>query len=80
MADATQGDARAFLNGSQVGSPTAVVDKAGQVTGSTVGVGAVADSVHFDGKIGEFLFYTGEGVSTNREAIEANINKRFGIF
>lgn len=80
VADATQGDARAFLNGSQVGSPTAVVDKAGQVTGSTVGVGAVADSVHFDGKIGEFLFYTGEGVSTNREAIEANINKRFGIF
>lgn len=80
VADATQGDARAFLNGSQVGSPTAVVDKKGQVTGSTVGLGAVADSVHFDGKIGEFLFYTGEGVSTNREAIEANINKRFGIF
>ena len=80
VADATQGDARGFLNGSQVGSATAVVDKAGQRTDTTVGVGAVADSVHFDGKIGEFLFYTGEGVSTNREAIEANINKRFGIF
>ena len=80
VADATQGDARGFLNGSQVGSATAVVDKAGQRTDSTVGVGAVADSAHFDGKIGEFLFYTGEGVSTNREAIEANINKRFGIF
>lgn len=79
-ADATQGDARGFLNGSQVGSPTSLQNRAQQVTGSTVGVGAIADGQHFNGKIGEFLFYTGEGVSTSREGIEASINERFSIY
>tara|TARA_B100001939_G_scaffold313138_1_gene296766 strand:- start:3946 stop:5496 length:1551 start_codon:yes stop_codon:yes gene_type:complete len=77
-ADSTQGAMRGFLNGSQVGGNGTLENKSGGT--SLVGVGGLGDSLHFNGKIGEFLIYSGEGVSTNREAIEANINKRFGIY
>ena len=69
---------KAFLNGSQVGANGALENKSGGT--SLVGVGGLGDSLHFNGKIGEFLIYSGEGVSTNREGIEASINKRFSIY
>lgn len=77
-ADSTQGGMKAFLNGSQVGANGALENKSGGT--SLVGVGGLGDSLHFNGKIGEFLIYSGEGVSTNREGIEASINKRFSIY
>ena len=78
IADQTQGSAKAFQNGSQIGG-TATLDNQGGGT-TLVGVGAMADNYHFNGKIGEFIWYTGQSVSVNREQIESNINKHFGIY
>ena len=77
-ADSTQGAMRGFLNGSQVGGNGTLENKSGGT--SLVGVGGLGDSLHFNGKIGEFLIYSGEGVSTSREGIEASINERFSIY
>ena len=78
VADQTQGSAKAFQNGSQIGG-TATLDNQGGGT-TLIGVGAMADNYHFNGCIGEFIWYTGQSVSVNREQIESNINKHFKIY
>lgn len=78
VADQTQGSAKAFQNGSQIGG-TATLDNQGGGT-TLVGVGAMADNYHFNGKIGEFIWYTGQSVSVNRESIETDINNHFKIY
>ena len=78
VADQTQGSYKAFLNNSQVGSNGTLENKGGGT--ALVGVGGMGDSLHFNGKMGEFIFYSGQSVSTNRESIESNINKHFKIY
>jgi len=78
VADSTQGDARAFRNGSQVGSAGSLINNDGGT--ALVGVGGLGDSLHFDGKIGEFVFYQSDTESANRSTIEANMNKHFKIY
>ena len=79
-ADTTQGDARAFLNSSQVGSPTSLQNRSAQEPTSTVGLGAIGGGQHFNGKIGEFIFYQSDSLSEHRTAIETNINSHFKIY
>jgi len=79
-ADTTQGDARAFLNSSQVGSPTSLQNRSAQEPTSTVGLGAIADGQHFNGKIGEFVFYQSDTESANRVSIETDMNNHFKIY
>ena len=78
VADQTQGSYKAFLNNSQVGSNGTLENKGGGT--ALVGVGGLGDSMHFNGKMGEFIFYTGQSVSVNRESIETDINKHFKIY
>tara|TARA_B100001778_G_scaffold305299_1_gene283854 strand:- start:9730 stop:11280 length:1551 start_codon:yes stop_codon:yes gene_type:complete len=78
VADSTQGAYKAFLNSSQVGSDGSLEDKSGGT--SLVGVGGLGDSLHFNGKMGEFLIYSGQSASVNREAIQDSINERFSIY
>ena len=77
-ADQTQGAMRGFVNGSQVGGNGTLENKGGGT--ALVGVGGLGDSLHFNGKVDEFIFYSGQSVSTNRESIESNINKHFKIY
>ena len=78
VADSTQGDARAFRNGSQVGSAGSLINNDGGT--ALVGVGGLGDSLHFNGKIGEFVFYQSDTESANRVSIETDINKHFKIY
>ena len=78
VADQTQGSYKAFLNNSQVGSNGTLENIVGGT--ALVGVGGLGDSLHFNGKIGEFLIYSGQSVSVNREAIQDSINERFSIY
>ena len=78
VADQTEGSYKAFLNNSQVGSNGTLENRGGGT--ALVGVGGLGDSLHFNGKMGEFIFYTGQSVSVNRESIETDINKHFKIY
>ena len=77
-ADTSQGDARAFTNGSQIGGTAALEDKDGGTT--TVGVGAMGDSFYFAGKIHEFMVFQNQTTSTHRTKIEEDINNHFDIY
>jgi hypothetical protein len=78
VADSTQGSYKAFLNSSQVGSNGSLEDKSGGT--SLVGAAGLGDSLHFNGKMGEFIIYSSSSASTNRISIESDINKRFKIY
>ena len=77
IADSAQGDAKAFRNGSQVGSAGSLIDNDGGT--SLVGVGGLGDSLHFDGKMGEFIIYSSSTESANRVSIETDIRDHFKI-
>jgi len=77
IADSTQGDAKAFRNGSQVGSAGSLINDDGGT--ALVGVGGLGDSLHFNGKIGEFIFYQSDTESANRTSIETDIKDHFKI-
>jgi len=78
VADSTQGAYKAFLNSSQVGSNGSLENKSGGT--SLVGVGGLGDSLHFNGKMGEFIFYQSDSLSAHRTDIETNINSHFKIY
>jgi len=78
VADSTQGAYKAFLNSAQVGSDGSLEDKSGGT--ALVGVGGLGDSLHYNGKMGEFIIYSSSSASTNRISIESDINKRFKIY
>jgi hypothetical protein len=78
VADSTQGSYKAFLNSSQVGSNGSLEDKSGGT--SLVGAAGLGDSLHFNGKMGEFIFYQSDSLSAHRTDIETNINSHFKIY
>tara|TARA_R100000988_G_scaffold101195_1_gene73589 strand:- start:1844 stop:3418 length:1575 start_codon:yes stop_codon:yes gene_type:complete len=77
VADSTQGAYKAFLNSSQVGSDGSLEDKSGGT--ALVGVGGLADSLHYNGKMGEFIIYSSSTESANRTSIETDIKNHFKI-
>ena len=77
VADSTQGVYKAFLNSSQVGSNGSLEDKSGGT--ALVGVGGLGDSLHFNGKMGEFIVYSSSTESANRTSIETDIKVHFKI-
>jgi hypothetical protein len=77
VADSTQGAYKAFLNSSQVGSDGSLEDKSGGT--SLVGVGGLGNSLHYNGKMGEFIIYSSSTESANRTSIETDIKNHFKI-
>lgn len=77
-ADTTQGDARAFRNGSQIGGTATLEDKDGGTT--LVGLGAAANNYYYAGKIHEFIAFENQTTSTHRTKIEEDINNHFDIY
>jgi len=73
IAGSTQGDARAFLNGTQVGAAMSL--GSGISAGATIG-GSGSD--FFAGKLQELIVY-GSDQSVNRTSIEANIMTYYSI-
>ena len=63
-----------------MGSPTSLQNRSAQEPTSTVGLGAIADGQHFNGKIGEFVFYQSDTESANRVSIETDMNNHFKIY
>ena len=77
-ADTAQGDARGFRNGSHIGGTATLEDKDGGT--SLVGLGALADSAYYAGRIHEFMVFQNQTTSTHRTKIEEDINNHFDIY
>ena len=77
VADSTQGVYKAFLNSTQVGSDGSLEDKSGGT--AIVGVGGLGNSLHYNGKMGEFIIYSSSTESAIRTSIEADIKDHFKI-
>jgi len=75
IAGSTQGNAQAFLNGSNLGS----LDLASGIDTDDSGIGSLNGFGHFDGFIQEIIVYASDQ-SANRTGIESNINTHYSIY